>query len=110
MPELLPGLSLFYDAFWDLMRSRPPMADGPTPISFTELSAYAGLRGWMPETATDAIYYIRALDDVWLKFRRDKGDWDPNKKSHSLISFEEKKEMIEGKDLTFPNQRKPGKG
>jgi hypothetical protein len=113
MPELLPGLSVFYDAFWDLVRCRPPMPDGPVPISMTEIAAYVGLRQWMPETAIEALTYLRAMDDVWLKFRSDRGDWDPSKKPKSLIdsqtqdlpkNAEEAENPPKATSIEFPNR------
>ena len=66
-PELWLGLELFYDAFWDLNSCRDAgWSLGPVP--WTVIHDFATAFQLDDEQFDDLYYYIRRMDDAYLKF------------------------------------------
>lgn len=72
-PELWLGLELFYDAFWDLNSCRDLGAVGFGPIPWSAVKDYAQTFELDSEQFQDLYYYIRRMDDAYLKFCSPKG-------------------------------------
>lgn len=72
------GLELYYECFWDLTSDRQ-MGYGIGPIPTSMIINYGRALG-LDETQMDSLlYYIRALDNVYLDFRAKeiKQGWQP---------------------------------
>lgn len=73
-PELLPGLDLYFDAFWELTtcRSFIGMSGLPGPIPWSAIDAYAQRLGLEGEDLEHFTRLLRALDDELLDYTRSK--------------------------------------
>jgi hypothetical protein len=69
-PELYEGLRFFFEAFQTLCTSRT-IGMEPNPISFGDMITYCQLYGLDGEETEDFIYFIGAMDSVWLKHHAD---------------------------------------
>ena len=67
--ELLVGLSVYYEAFWQLHTTRQ-VGMGVGPIPHTDIVWYCQLRGYDPETSMTLEHHVRAMDDAYLEFQR----------------------------------------
>lgn len=65
-PRLHIGLDLFFEAFIDLQGDRGGMGDGRIP--WTAVQTYCMVNDFEPDLAEDCHFYIRAMDDAWLKW------------------------------------------
>lgn len=64
-PVMLIGLGLFWEAFWDLMNSRPVgMALGHIP--WTAVNEYANVMEIVGDQRLDLYYHVRKLDEAYL--------------------------------------------
>ena len=69
-PDLLVGLELFYEAFYDLTTCRGGMGDGPIP--WTSIEEYCNLTGIYDEQRERMHSYIREMDTAFLEHHRKK--------------------------------------
>lgn len=70
-PELLPGLSLFYTAYWDLVGDR---AESGAPIKWTAIRDYAQHYNF-DDYQTEALFiHIREMDNVALAAAKEKSN------------------------------------
>jgi hypothetical protein len=67
-PELLPGLALYYGAFWDLCSCRQ-VGMGEGPISWLAVDAYASARGFDEDQRDDLHAFIPAMDQAYMKHK-----------------------------------------
>lgn len=65
-PQLQLGLELFYDAFWDLNGCRT-FGMGMGPIPWTAIKDFAQAFEFDEEQFDDLYYYVRRMDDAYLK-------------------------------------------
>jgi len=65
-PELLPGLQVYLQAFFDLDAERTH-ALSLTPIPWTSIRAYADAYAFDEEQTEDLLYLVRKMDDAHLK-------------------------------------------
>jgi len=65
-PELMPGLGLYLQAFFDLDSDRSH-AMGPTAIPFRSILDYARAFNFDDEQTEDLIYYIKQMDSDHLQ-------------------------------------------
>lgn len=70
-PELWMGLELFFTAWLELTPDRPSGWD-VRPIPWTSISQYAEVFGITGEQRDDLFYFVRAMDDAYLKHCRKK--------------------------------------
>lgn len=70
-PELMPGLEMFLQAFWDLSTCRQ-MGMGLGPIPWTSIENYATISGGDEEFTQDLHYHIRRLDQAYLNWASEK--------------------------------------
>lgn len=67
-PELLPGLDLYYSAFFDLSTCRPlGFAEGPIP--WLAIDRYCEANDIEGEQREDLHFHVRALDRAYLQWR-----------------------------------------
>lgn len=71
VPELWPGLDVFYQAFFDLITCRS-QGWGEGPIPWTAINEYAMANGYEGEHRDDLFYHVRSLDKTFLEWRRKK--------------------------------------
>ena len=64
-PAIPEAGRLLWSIFVDLAKSRSYGANGPNPISFAEIEAFARLNRWPLQP--HHVEIIRALDETWLK-------------------------------------------
>ena len=64
-PKLASGLTFFFDAFYDLDTERS-LAD-LHPIPWSKIVLYAEYHGLKKEEADDLLYFIREVDNAFLK-------------------------------------------
>ena len=70
-PQLPPGLELYYEAFWELSSTRAVgFALGPVP--WGAVDSYATRYGFDDEQREDLVYYVRAMDNAYLKYHEPK--------------------------------------
>lgn len=69
-PELLVGLELFYEAFYDLTSCRGGMGDGPIP--WTAIEEYCNQTGIYDEQRERMHEYMRGMDNAFLEHHRKK--------------------------------------
>jgi hypothetical protein len=72
-PALLLGLDLFYVAFLDLYSCRS-VGFGEGPIPWTAISEYCDRSEVHGEQREDMFYFVRALDNEYLKFKNAKAE------------------------------------
>lgn len=65
------GLELYYDAFWDLNSCRE-VGFGLGPIPWTSIKDYAITFEFDTEQFEDLYYFVRSMDDVYMKFHAPK--------------------------------------
>lgn len=65
-PELMPGLQMFLQAFFDLDAERTH-ALSLTPIPWTSIRGYADAYAFDEEQTEDLLYHVRAMDNAHLK-------------------------------------------
>lgn len=66
-PELKPGLSLYLQAFFDLDSERPiGFTSGKIP--FRAVLVYADFYEFDREQTEDLLYFVRNMDDTYLKW------------------------------------------
>jgi hypothetical protein len=70
-PELMPGLEIFLQAFWDLSTCRQ-MGMGLGPIPWTSVQEYCTINGGSEEFNRDMHFHIRQLDAAYLAWCSDK--------------------------------------
>jgi hypothetical protein len=66
-PELMPGLDIFLQAFWDLSTCRQ-MGMGLGPIPWTATREYVTILGGSEEFQEDFHYLIRRIDSAYLQW------------------------------------------
>jgi hypothetical protein len=66
-PELLPGLDVFLNSFWDLSTCRQ-MGMGLGPIPWTSIENYANILGGDESFREDFHKYIRRMDGEYLSW------------------------------------------
>jgi hypothetical protein len=66
-PELLPGLSIYLNAFWDLSTCRQ-MGMGLGPIPWTNTREYCTILGGDEQFQEEFHYLIRRLDQAYLNW------------------------------------------
>lgn len=72
-PSLSIGLELFFHAWLELGSCRlSVMEEGPIP--WTAISQYAKDYGIVGELYEDLVYYVRVLDNAYLRFKREKAE------------------------------------
>lgn len=73
-PVLLPGLDLYYEAFQELSTCRPYIGlEGvPGPIPWTAVESWGVAKEFEGEAQDYLEKMIRALDDEFLKYTREK--------------------------------------
>jgi hypothetical protein len=72
-PSLLLGLELFFRAWLELGSCRlSVMEEGPIP--WLAISQYAKDYDIVGELYEDLVYYVRVLDNAYLKFKRSKSE------------------------------------
>lgn len=71
-PELDLGLQFFFNAWSELGRDRP-VGFGPGPIPLSSMYLYAAYHELDEEQVEDLIYFIGAMDTVFLKWAKEKG-------------------------------------
>lgn len=76
-PVLLSGLSLFYDAFWDVATCRPSPG---SLIPWTAINSWAEAKGLDEETRGLLHRYIRKMDLAFLEWLRSKSAKDAKRK------------------------------
>ena len=64
-PQLQVGLQLYLQAFFDLDTERAH-SNGPTPIPWTAMAAYADAYELDQEQREDLFFFVRRLDSVQL--------------------------------------------
>ena len=64
--ELLPGLAVYYQAYWQLHTTRH-VGMGVGPIPHTEILWFCKLREYDEETADTMEHHIRAMDNAYLE-------------------------------------------
>lgn len=69
VPELPMGTELYWEAFIDLMTSRPAPDQ---PLAWTAMNDWCKCYGVLGESAEDLIYVVRLLDAELLRFRRER--------------------------------------
>ena len=70
-PSLLPGLHMYYQAFLDLTSCRMlGISEGPIPWTATQ--QYAVILELNDEMRDDLHYYIREMDNAYLKYKKSK--------------------------------------
>jgi hypothetical protein len=70
-PELAPGLEPYFGAFFDLTTCRSTgWTEGPIP--WTAVHFYAEAHNFEGEEREDLFYHVRAMDDAFLKWARDR--------------------------------------
>ena len=67
--ELLPGLSVYYEAYWQLHTTRQ-VGMGVGPIPHTEILWFCKLREYDAETAFATEHHVRAMDNAYLEHVR----------------------------------------
>lgn len=72
-PELMLGLELYYDAFWDLATCRP-IGLGAGSIPWSAIRDYALTFEFDEEQEDDLFYFIRAMDNAFLQFYNKKSE------------------------------------
>lgn len=73
-PELFSGLEVYYEAFLELTTCRQ-VGFGEGPIPWDAIDRYAERHGIADEEDyEDFVDMVRALDDAYLKHRRDKAE------------------------------------
>lgn len=66
-PELLPGLALYLEAFWDLHTCRQiGMSLGPIP--WTSVNIWATMNLTSEDSIKDLHYFVRKLDSEFLRW------------------------------------------
>lgn len=66
-PSLLPGLDIFFEAFLDLTSSRMQGVNGPGPIPFSEIDAWARRYEIDEDTFERLQLFIRRMDKVYIE-------------------------------------------
>jgi hypothetical protein len=73
-PELLRGLSRYWEAFLELGTCRT-WGSGPGPIPWEAIQKYAQANGFEPGDEFDELLqHMRAMDEAYLDFHRKKQD------------------------------------
>lgn len=85
-PELLPGLDIFWNAFWELQSDRQS-GMGVGPIPYTAISCYANDFGFIGDDFDDLVFFVRQMDDEFLKFTRDNKPGKPTKAQNNTVTF-----------------------
>lgn len=75
-PELLPGLEVYLEAFWDLSTCRQ-MGMGLGPIPWTSIENYITISGGDENFREDFHHLIRRLDQAYLAWCNDKNKESP---------------------------------
>ena len=70
-PELPLCLAMYYEAFFDLHSCRSS-GMGLGMIPWTSVQQYADLSGFDEDQAADLHYYIRCMDNAFLKWQEEK--------------------------------------
>ena len=70
-PELLLGLDLYYDSFWDLTTCRQ-VGFGVGSIPWASIRDYAVTFEFDEEQVDDLFYFIRMMDNAYMEFHRPK--------------------------------------
>lgn len=65
--ELLPGLGIYYEAYWQLHTTRQ-VGFGIGPIPHTEILRFCQLRGYDPETSYIMEHHVREMDAAYLEY------------------------------------------
>ena len=71
-PELLPGLELFYGAFFDLTSCRTGLHSTEGPIKWTAMDRWAERYQLDDEQWEDLVYHLGQMDEAYLKFKTKK--------------------------------------
>src|SRR5690606_27200047 len=66
-PELMPGLEVFLEAFWDLSTCRQ-IGMGLGPIPWTSVQEYCRINGGGEDFNRDIHYHVRQLDIAYLEW------------------------------------------
>lgn len=70
-PTIRQGLEPYYIAFWELSTCRPSgFSLGQIP--WTAIESYAERQGWVGEQYEDLVDFIRAMDNTFLTYQREK--------------------------------------
>jgi hypothetical protein len=70
-PTLFIGLELYYDAFWELDTCRE-VGWGWGPIPWSAIKDYAETFNFDDEQRDDLYYFIRVMDNAYLRYRHKK--------------------------------------
>lgn len=71
-PDLLPGLALFFNAYWEVQSDRP-VGFEPGRIPWSTAVKYAEMHGFSEDQRDDLIYHFGQMDEVFLAHVRSKG-------------------------------------
>lgn len=82
IPEIPSYLVMFFQAFKDLDRQRS-IGFAPSYIPYLDIVAYARLYGFDEELEEELIYYIKGLDDHYLKMVNDENQRKAEKAKNS---------------------------
>jgi hypothetical protein len=70
-PQLAQGLELYYEAFWELSSARA-VGFGVGPIPWGVVDSYATRYAFDDEQREDLTYYVRAMDNAYIKHHQPK--------------------------------------
>lgn len=82
IPEIPSYLVMFFQAFKDLDRQRS-IGFAPSYIPYLDIVAYARVYGFDEELEEELIYYIKGLDDHYLKMVNDENQRKAEKAKNS---------------------------
>jgi hypothetical protein len=71
-PELMMGLELYLDAFFDLNSERQIGFGGAGPIPITKVLEYCRLCEFSEDQKEDLLFYLPLMDEAW-------GEWNKKK-------------------------------
>lgn len=71
MPELNPGLEMYWTAFHELDSCRP-FGFGVGPIPITSVFQYARELSFSPRQTDNLIHHVRAMDKAYIDYTQDK--------------------------------------
>ena len=73
VPDLIPGLSLYFNAFFDLTTNRQlGMSLGPIP--FNSIIQYGEYYQFNSDEMFDLIYFIREMDNAYLDYANSRSE------------------------------------
>lgn len=79
-PDLEIGLELYYEAFWELATTRPA-GMGLYPIPWHTVQYYGETHSFDPEQLEDLHYYIKEMDESYIRFCNQKSESERQQKT-----------------------------